>query len=107
MTAYIDAYVMGEFRNRPRMTDRTDADASGALVTAKRFTDATKAQALPDKLAGFVYRLTDAKGYLGYAITARDKRLKCRDLGGFPSDAAAKQAIAEAYELRDGHPLQK
>lgn len=107
MTAYVDGFVVGTFRNRPHMADRTDADASGALVTAKRFTDASKTTPLPDKLAGFIYRLADTKGYLGYAITARNKRLTCRDLGAFDSDASAKQAIVSEYEKRDGHPLLK
>jgi hypothetical protein len=107
MAAYIDGFVVGQFRTRPQMADRTDADASGALVTAKRFTDASKATALPDKLAGFIYRLREEKGYLGYAITAKHKRLRCRDLGAFGSDTAAKQAIVDEYEKRDGHPLVK
>lgn len=107
MPAFVDGFVVGEFRNRPLLAARTDLAASGALVTAKRFTDATRAVALPDKLAGFIYRLTGSQGFLGYAVTARTRKLRCRELGEFPSDAAAKQAIGDEYAKRDGHPLVK
>ena len=114
MTAYVDGFVVGTFRDRPLMEALTDLDAQGgidtaarAIVTAKRFSDATKTTALPDKLAGIIFRRRDGKSYLGYAITGKDRQLRCRDLGGFGSDAAAKQAIADEYGKRDGHPLFK
>ena len=107
MTAYIDGFVVGEYRNRPLMAAGTAPDASGALVTAKRYTDASKATALPDKLAGFIYRLGEEQGFLGYAVTAKHRRLRCRSLGGFTSYSAAKQAIVDEYGKRDGHPLMK
>jgi hypothetical protein len=114
MTVYVDGFVVGKFHNRPLMEALTDLDASGAIdtssraiVTARRFTDATKTSALPDKLAGMIFRLRNEQGFLGYAITAKDKRLTCRDLGEFGSDSAAKQAIVDEYEKRDGHPLSK
>jgi len=114
MTEYVDGFVIGKFRARPLMEALTDLDDSGridtssrAIVTAKRFTDASKATALPDKLAGIIFRLRNETGYLGYAIMAKDKRLRCRDLGGFSSDTAAKQAIADEYAKRDVRPLVK
>jgi hypothetical protein len=107
MAAYIDGFVVGKFRNRPLIAPLAQPDASGALVTAKRFTDASRSTALPDKLAGFIYRLGEEQGYLGYAVTAQHRQLRCRELGGFGSDNAAKQAIVDEYGKRDGHPLVK
>ena len=107
MTAFVDGFHVGAFRTRSLMASRTDPDASGALVTARRFTDASRLTALPDKLAGFIYRLSGGKGYQGYAVTARHRRLTCRDLGRFGTGNAAELAIAEAYDQRDGHPLKK
>ena len=114
MTEFVDGFVIGKFHHRPLMEALTDLDASGnvdsssrAIVTAKRFTDASKAKALPDKLAGIIFRLRNEERFLGYAITPKDKRLRCRDLGGFASDGAAKQAIADEYAKRDVRPLVK
>jgi len=114
MTVYVDGFVVGQYRPRPLMEALADLDAEGAIdtssraiVTAQRFTDASKTSALPDKLAGMIFRLRNEQGYLGYAITAKNKRLTCRDLGAFGSDSAAKQAIVDAYEKRDGHPLMR
>jgi hypothetical protein len=114
MTVFVEGFVVGEFHHRPLMEALVDLDASGAIdtssraiVTAKRFTDASKSSALPDKLAGMIFRLRNEQGYLGYAISAKDKRLTCRKLGEFGSDGAAKQAIVDAYEKRDGHPLSR
>ena len=114
MTIFVDGFVVGAFQSRPLMEALTDLDPAGAvdtssraIVTAKRFTDASKTTALPDKLAGMIFRLRNETGYLGYAITAKDKRLRCRELGEFGSDSAAKQAIVDEYAKRDGHPLLK
>ena len=114
MTEYVDGFVIGKFRPRPLMEALTDLDDKGridtssrAIVTARRFTDASRVTALPDKLAGIIFRLRNEDRYLGYAITPKDKRLRCRDLGGFPSDSAAKQAIADEYARRDVRPLEK
>jgi hypothetical protein len=112
MTAFVNEYVIGKFQERPLMEALTDLDPTGAIdtaaraiVLAKRFTDATKVKALPDKLAGMIFRARNRSEYLGYAITAKDKQLRCRELGTFSSDGAAKQAIVDEYEKRDGHPL--
>jgi hypothetical protein len=78
--------------------------SSRAIVTATRFTDATKAEALPNKLAGIIFRLRNEEGYLGYAIRAKNKRLTCRDLGGFDTEPAAKQAIADEFAKREVRP---
>jgi hypothetical protein len=114
MDIYVDGFVVGTFRDRPLMEALTDLDAAGAIdtsaraiVTAKRFSDASKTTALPDKLAGIIFRRRDGQEYFGYAITAKDRQLRCRDLGGFGSGNAAKQAIADEYGKRDGHPLFK
>ena len=114
MNVYIDGFVVGTFRDRPLMEALTDLDASGvidtaarAIVTAKRFSDESKTTALQDKLAGIIFRRRDGKAYVGYAITGKDRQLCCRKLGGFGSDSAAKQAIADEYGKRDGHPLFK
>jgi len=119
MNVYVDEFVVGAFRPRPLMEALMDLDASGAIdtaaraiVTAKRFSDASKTTALPAKLAGIIFRRRagqeePAREYYGYAITAKDGRLRCRDLGEFSSDSGAKQAIADEYQKRDGHPLFK
>jgi hypothetical protein len=114
MDVFVEGFVLGRFRDRPLMEALTDLDAAGAIdtasraiVTAKRFADASKTTALPDKLAGIIFRRRDGQQYYGYAITAKDRQLRCRKLGGFRSDGDAKQAIADEYGKRDGHPLFK
>jgi hypothetical protein len=114
MDAYVAGFDLGTFQPRPLIEALTNLDASGwidtssrAVVTARRYTDASKSTRLPNKLAGLIFRLRNNEGYRGYAITAKDKRLCCRELGGFASDDEAKQAIAEEYGKRDGHPLQR
>ncbi len=112
MTVHVERFDLGAFQPRPLMEALANLDRFGkidtaarAVVTARRFTDAGMLTRLPDKLAGLIFRLRDASGYFGYAFTAKDKRLRCRDLGAFGTEAAAKQAIADEYGKRDGHPL--